>query len=149
MTVYEKSNSIDKVGISRFSKKEYQALLATCESVKDRQKAAQILCDYLCTRLHITHTKVNVINRAQPHSIGCSGRLRSKTLGTYTVQTEVITMYNLTAIKKQPVSIKVFAGTLLHEFIHHYDMTYLKLDNSLHTKGFYLRVSDLENKLSN
>jgi len=148
MTVYEKSNSIEKVALSRFSKKEYQSLLTTCESIKNRQKAAQIICDYLSDKFHISHTKVNVVNRSQPHSTSYSGRLRSKTLGTYTVQTEVITMYNLTAIKKQPVSIKTFAGTLLHEFMHHYDMKHLKLGNSLHTAGFYKRISDLESKLN-
>lgn len=148
MTAYEKSNSIEKVALSRLSKKEYQALLAVCESIKDRQKAAQALCNYLSDRFHISHTKVNVVNRAQPHSTGYSGRLRSKTLGTYTVNSEVITMYNITAVKRQPVSIKVFAGTLLHEFMHHYDMKYLKLNNSIHTAGFYKRISDLESKIS-
>ena len=146
MKAYEKSNSIEKVALSRLSKKEYQSLLSTCESIKDRQKAAQTLCDYLCDKFHIQRTKVNTVNRSQPHSTN-SGRLRSKTLGTYNVQTEVVTMYNLTAVKKLPVSIKVFTGTLLHEFMHHYDMKYLKLDNSLHTAGFYKRISDLENKL--
>ena len=146
MNAYEKSNSIEKVALSRLSKKEYQALLSTCESIKDRQKAAQTLCDYLSDKFHISRTKVNTVNRSQPHRTN-SGRLRSKTLGTYNVQTEVVTMYNLTAVKKQPVSIKVFTGTLLHEFMHHYDMKYLKLDNSLHTAGFYKRISDLENKL--
>lgn len=66
----------------------------------------------------------------------------------YTVQTQVITLYNLTAIKKHVVSIKVMAATLLHEFIHHYDMTFLKLSDSPHTSGFYKRIADLENKLN-
>ncbi len=148
MTAYEKSNSIEKVNLTRFSKKEYQSILNACESIKDRQKAAQMLCDYLSDKFRISRAKVNVVNRAQPHSTGYTGKLRSKTLGTYTVQTEVITMYNLTAVKKQAVSIKVFAGTLLHEFMHHYDMKYLKLGNSLHTAGFYKRISDLESKLN-
>lgn len=148
MTTYEKSNSITEVKLSRFSKKEYQALLGTSESIKDRQKAAQTFCDYLCSKFNMPKSTVKVVNRSQPHRTGYSGRLQSKTLGTYTVQTQVITLYNLTAIKKQVVSIKVMAATFLHEFIHHYDMTFLKLSDSPHTSGFYKRIADLENKLN-
>ena len=148
MTAYEKSNRITEVKLSRFSKKEYQSLLNASESIKDRQKAAQTLCDYLCSKFNMPKSTVKVVNRSQPHRTGYSGRLQSKTLGTYTVQTQVITLYNLTAIKKQVVSIKVMAVTLLHEFIHHYVMTFLKLSDSPHTSGFYKRISDLENKLT-
>lgn len=118
------------------------------ESTKERQKAAQMLCDYLCSKFNMSKSTVKVVNRSQPHRTGCPGRLQSKTLGTYTVQTQVITLYNLTAIKKHVVSIKVMAATLLHEFIHHYDMTFLKLSDSPHTSGFYKRIADLENKLN-
>ena len=148
MTAYEKSNRITEVKLSRFSKKEYQSLLNASESTKERQKAAQMLCDYLCSKFNMPKSTVKVVNRSQPHRTGCSGRLQSKTLGTYTVQTQVITLYNLTAIKKHVVSIKVMAATLLHEFIHHYDMTFLKLSDSPHTSGFYKRIADLENKLN-
>ena len=134
--------------LSRFSKKEYQSLLNASESTKERQKAAQMLCDYLCSKFNMPKSTIKVVNRSQPHRTGYSGRLQSKTLGTYTVQTQVITLYNLTAIKKHVVSIKVMAATLLHEFIHHYDMTFLKLSDSPHTTGFYKRISDLENKLN-
>ena len=122
MTTYEKSNSITEVKLSRFSKKEHQSLLNASESTKERQKAAQMLCDYLCSKFNMPKSTIKVVDRSQPHRTGYSGRLQSKTLGTYTVQTQVITLYNLTAIKKHVVSIKVMAATLLHEFIHHYDI---------------------------
>lgn len=147
METYEKSNSITEVRLSRFSKKEYKNLLSTSEDIKERQKAAQKLVDYLCDRFDIRPAKVHVVNRCQPHSIGDSGRLKMKKLGTYALFTEVITLYNVTAVKKQVVSIKVLAGTLLHEFMHHYDITCLGLSNSPHTAGFYRRISDLERKL--
>lgn len=146
MTDYERSNKIESVELSRFSKKEYKELLSTKESIVDRQKAAQHLITYLCNKYNVDVATVRVVNRAQPYSMQ-AGSLRSKKLGTYTVHAEIITIYNLTSVKKQIVSIKTFAGTLLHEFIHHYDITYLKLDKSLHTAGFYKRISDLEKKL--
>lgn len=147
MEVYEKSNSITKVRISRFSKKEYKNLLSASDDMEARQKAAQQLVDYLCKRLGIRTAKVQVVNRCQPHSTGFSGRLKMKKLGTYALFSEVITLYNLTAVKKQVVSIKVLAGTLLHEFMHHYDIACLGLSTSPHTAGFYRRISDLEQKL--
>lgn len=148
MATYETSNRITEVKLSRFSKKEYQALLNTSENIQERQKAAQMLSDYLCSKFKMPKVSIKVVNRTQPHRTVSSGRLQRKTLGTYTVQTQVITLYNLTAVKKQVVSIKVLTATLLHEFMHHYDMTFLKLDDSLHTAGFYKRISDLESKLN-
>ena len=58
-----------------------------------------------------------------------------------------ITIYNKTAVKGDVISIKAFYDTLLHEFIHHYDYEVLKLDRSIHSAGFYKRISDLKNKL--
>lgn len=148
MATYETSNRITEVKLSRFSKKEYLSLLNTSENIKERQKTAQMLSDYLCLKFKMPQASIKVVNRTQPHRTAGFGRLQRKTLGTYTVQTQVITLYNLTAVKKQVVSIKVLTATLLHEFMHHYDMTFLKLDNSLHTTGFYKRISDLESKLN-
>ena len=147
MNAYEKSNKVEAVKLSRLSYKEYNAVLSASESISDRQKQAQGLCDYLSARFKVVSPIVRVVNRAQPHNTGYSGTLRSKTLGHYLPSSQVITLYNLTAVKKQVVSIKTMAATLLHEYIHHYDFTVLKLGASPHTAGFYKRISDLENKL--
>lgn len=145
--IYQRSNAIVAVALSRFSKSEYNAFLKADETISSRQRLAQSLIDYLCKKFKIASAKVKVVNRAQPHATGATGRLRRKTIGTYTIGHEVITLYNLTAVKQQVVSVKTMLGTLLHEFMHHYDMTYLKLGSSIHSAGFYKRISDLENKL--
>ncbi len=147
MNTYEKSNSIETVKLSHFSRKEYRAMLAATENIADRQKRAQTLCIYLSERFKVAVPVVKVVNRVQPHRTGYSGSLKSKILGTYTPATQAITLYNLTAIKKQVVSIKQMTATLLHEYIHHYDVTVLKFGTSPHTAGFYKRISDLESKL--
>lgn len=147
MKAYEKSNSIEAVKLSRLSHKEYKAVLSATESITDRQKQAQALCAYLSARFNVATPVVRVVNRSQPHSTSYRGTLRSKTFGTYAPASQVITLYNLTAIKKQVVSIKQIAATLLHEYMHHYDFTVLKLGVSPHTAGFYKRISDIENKL--
>lgn len=143
---YAKSNSIDTVALTKFRKDEYRDLLKD----GNRQQKAQALINYLCEKFHIPTVPVLVVNTPQPHATNGKGTLKSKTLGSYTHSLIAcrITMYNLTAVKKQTVSIKTFAGTLLHEFMHHYDINYLKMDATPHTAGFYKRISDLEGKLS-
>lgn len=142
-TIYEKSNGITEVRLNRLSSNEYKKLL----SDKDRQKDAQRLVDYLCDKFKISKVSVCVTNKPQPHKHS-SGRLRSKTLGLYIPSKKQIIMYNTTAVRRQTVSINVFADTLLHEFIHHYDFAVLKFSDSPHTAGFYKRISDLKAKLS-
>ena len=149
MDVYTKSNSIENVAFKAFSKVEANKVLASTENAKERQKNAQILCDYLCRKFKMPQCSVVVTERTQPHSTNMRGSLRSKTLGNYRPLGAIITIFNKTAVKRQTVSIKTFFDTLLHEFCHHYDYQYLKFGDSLHTAGFYKRISDLKNKLTN
>lgn len=58
-----------------------------------------------------------------------------------------LTVLNKPQRKKANSKTLGFYDTLLHEFMHHYDYKVLKLENSLHTSGFYQRISDLKNKL--
>ena len=143
---YEKSNKIETVKYSRLSKTEYKALLNASDMYLDRQRAGQKLLNYLCDKYSISQIPLIVTDTPQ------KGNGKCKTLGFYRMlpafqKGQSITIYNLTAVKKKVVSIKVFIDTLLHEFIHHYDTEYLKIE-SAYTAGFYKRISDLKNKLS-
>jgi hypothetical protein len=44
---------------------------------------------------------------------------------------------------KRVVAFRTFVRTLLHEVGHHLDYTYLKLEDSFHTEGFFKRESSL------
>ena len=68
MNAYDKSNSIEAVKLSRLSHKEYKSVLSATESISDRQKQAQALCDYLSARFRVPTPAVKVVNRSQPHS---------------------------------------------------------------------------------
>ena len=143
---YEKSNKIETVKYSRLSKNEYKALLNASDIFLERQIAGQKLLNYLCDKYKIARIPLIVLDTPQ------KGNGKCKTLGYYRVIPmlkigQSITIYNLTAVKKKVVSIKVFTDTLLHEFMHHYDTEYLKIE-SAHTAGFYKRITDLKNKLS-
>lgn len=146
MTTYEKSNSITEVALKRFRSDLSHDFLSSDTSIKDREKRAQKLVNYLCEKFKIASCIVEVKNKPQLHSTR-NGKLRSKTYGRYYPHKNYIEIFNLTAVKKQPVSIKTMYDTLLHEFMHHYDMTKLNFTESPHTKGFYMRISDLAKKL--
>ena len=54
-----------------------------------------------------------------------------------------IRVWMLTAAQGQIVKPRTFLRTLLHEIVHHVDMTLLDLPSSLHTLGFHARESSL------
>lgn len=146
---YKKSNAVTTVKLNKFKTEFYDRLLKD----KSRHADAQTLVTYLSDRFHIAPPAVAVTESRQPHQTGYSAwtgrsRLKNKTMGLYNRANATIYIYNRTAIKGEEVSIKAFADTLLHEFMHHYDYYVLKLPKSLHTAGFYKRISDLKTKLT-
>lgn len=146
---YNRSNAVTAVKLNKFKTEFYDRLLKD----KSRHADAQTLVTYLSDRFHIAPPAVAVTESRQPHQTGYSawtGRshLKNKTMGLYNRGTATIYIYNKTAVRGEKVSIKAFADTLLHEFMHHYDYYVLKLPKSLHTAGFYKRISDLKAKLS-
>ena len=138
---YIKSNEITEIKLKAFKSSFSKDIILCGESITDRQKVSQKCLDYLCDKFKIEKVKLTVLNKPQRK------KANGKTLGFYTVGRNYITIYNLTATTQKTVSIKTFYDTLLHEFMHHYDYKVLKLENSLHTSGFYQRISDLKNKL--
>lgn len=52
-----------------------------------------------------------------------------------------------TAAHKRVVAFRTFLRTLLHEVGHHLDYELLRLDDSLHTEGFYRRESSMFRQL--
>jgi hypothetical protein len=144
---YDYSNSIITVSKKSFGKETKKIaveLLNSGESKTLREKRGQKLLDSLCNDFNIPCLVFSVVDKCQNHTT-INGKLRSKTLGFYTTL-GTITIFNLTAKQKKIVAIKTFFDTLLHEFIHHYDLSILKIP-SIHSAGFYKRISDLKEKL--
>jgi hypothetical protein len=52
-----------------------------------------------------------------------------------------------TAAHERVVRFRTFLRTLLHEVMHHLDITLLGLDDSFHTEGFFKRESSLVRQL--
>lgn len=141
MTSYEKSNKILTVGLNKFNNATYKKLLA---DKGDREENSQNLLDYLCDTFKLPRVRVVIADQARRISGRCETRGFIRFSGD--MQSKFIKIYNFTAKQHKVVAIKTFTQTLLHEFMHHYDVHYLKID-TLHTAGFYTRISDLKAKL--
>lgn len=146
MDAYTQSNAILEVAHGKFATETYNALLS---DNGDREERSQALIDYLCDEFKIPHVRVNVADKARRVSgrRTTNGFIKVSGYGDRNVS-KYINIYNYTAKTHKVVAIKTFTGTLLHEFMHHYDLQYLKLDKSLHTAGFYTRIGDLQKKLA-
>lgn len=140
-TNYEISNSITNVRLNSFRASYSHDLLKCGESITERQRVAQKLLNYLCDKFKINYVSLNVSTKARP------SKGNGQTYGLYYPLQKHIVIFNNTAKTHKTISIKSFYDTLLHEFIHHYDFEVLKLSDSLHTTGFFKRISDLKNKL--
>lgn len=139
-TNYEKSNSIEIVKYNKFDKTYYKNLLGA-RSMGERLTYSKQLLSYLSNKYGIPTPKLVILDKKQPYN-----NFNTK-YGCYKVGTQVIYIWNKTARMGKEVSIKRYITTLLHQFIHHYDYHILHLSRSIHTKGFYMRLNDLETKL--
>lgn len=141
-TIYERSNAVTEVRLNTFNKSYAKAILASNDTEADRLKKGKRLLDYLCEKFRIPYVDLEVVKYSRPLKWN-----NAQVYGKYYPVVKDIVVYNTTAKTKKKISIKSFYDTLLHEFIHHYDYYMLKFDNSPHTKGFYMRISDLKEKL--
>ncbi len=122
-------------------------------SVRGRQRKGQELLEVLNLAAGLPPCRLTVADRPQRHRTR-EGRLELKTYGYYRcdwddgdVRRGSIRIYNLTAIRQQVLSPKVFLETLLHEWVHHYDFAGLRLDRSPHTSGFFARIRSVAETL--
>jgi hypothetical protein len=107
------------------------------------ESAARLLSRGLCERLGVPEVVVEVL-AVRP-------TLRSAELhGLYTrasARPARIQVWMRTAHHRRVVAFRTFLRTLLHEWGHHLDYTYLRLQDSFHTEGFFRRESSLFRQL--
>ncbi len=145
-TNYQKSNRITKIKITASQEAVILAnKLLTSSSHNTRQELGEQLLDELCDGAKIDIVKLEISNTKQYHKKS-GGRVAMKRYGYYKPANKLIYIQNLTAVRGQILAPKTFLDTLLHEWVHHYDICRLKI-NSIHTRGFYERINDLKLKL--
>lgn len=107
-------------------------------------KAANALVVALCRQLEVPDVRVTV-RTVRPEISG--GELH----GLYTFAKKgaaaTIQVWMKTAAHERVVRFRTFLRTVLHEVIHHLDVTLLGLDDSFHTEGFFKRESSMARQL--
>ena len=143
---YDYSNSVTKVRmpVSQEASDLAKALLSITE-FEERQELSEQLLDELCDLAGIDIVEFNLVDENQIHKKR-DGKIVMKRYGSYRVSSKAITIHHLTAARGQVLAPKSYLDTLLHEWLHHYDFKKLKL-NSIHSRGFYMRLNDLKSKL--
>jgi hypothetical protein len=141
--IYRKSDAIESIPV----KNPYDIHPVTMKLKKslednrrrDVAKHASEICRLVCAGLDTEALTVRIRSRRPSSSAEELQGLYERAEG----ETSVLTVWMKTAAKGQVVAFKSFIRTLLHELCHHIDYTYFKLDDSLHTEGFFKRESSL------
>ncbi|MFA5020819.1 MAG: hypothetical protein WC517_02030 [Patescibacteria group bacterium] len=143
---YDYSNSVTKVKmpVSQAASDLAKGLLNVLE-YEERKNLSEQLLDELCDLAGVDIVEFNLVDSNQIHRQR-AGRIVMKRYGVYQVNSKTITIHHRTAGRGQIFAAKSYLDTLLHEWLHHYDFKKLKL-NSIHSRGFYLRLNDLKAKL--
>jgi hypothetical protein len=124
--------------------KELEAALATGKRLATA-KAASALVLALSKQLGVPAVGVTV-RTVRPEIRG--GELHGLYRFGDEEKTPTIDVWMKTAAHERVVRFRTFLRTLLHEVVHHLDVTLLRLPDSFHTEGFYRRESSLMRQLA-
>lgn len=144
---YRKSDAVNAVAVPNAAALvplvgELEAALSSGKRLATA-KSASALVLALCRQLGAPAVRVTV-RTVRPEIRG--GELH----GLYTFAkgtTPTIEVWMKTAAHERVVRFRTFLRTLLHEVMHHLDVTLLGLDDSFHTEGFFKRESSLMRQL--
>lgn len=145
---YSRSNQIERLDYlpTPATREAAGALLEAHPTL--REGPSRDLLDRLATELSVPPVTLRFMNSPQKHRMK-GGRLTYKEYAYYEYDAGGrITIYNVTAVRRQYLAARSYLDTLVHEFLHHVDYHLLGLEHTFHTKGFYSRLSDLMGKLT-
>ena len=147
--IYRASDKISNVNL-----KDSHELLPFVHSVqlalKSEEKknvlhASQAFVNQLTRQLAIPPVKVEVLTSRPHNNYGELHGLYEPVTGK--IKVAEISVWMLTAKRKQVVAFKTYMRTLFHEVCHHLDYELYKLEDSYHTEGFFKRESSLYKQL--
>lgn len=107
--------------------------------------ASQAFVNKLTRQLAIPPIKVEVRTSRPHNNYGELHGLYEPVSGK--IKVAEISVWMLTAKRKQVVAFKTYMRTLFHEVCHHLDYELYKLEDSFHTEGFFKRESSLYKQL--
>ncbi len=144
---YRKSDAITSVALP-----EPAALLPSLDAIRvgleadDRTAVGRAVRSFAATMLsmlRVPQVRTQVLAR-RPSSEN------AELHGLYTREegkTPLVQVWMRTAAHEQPVALRTFTRTLLHELCHHLDFELFDLTDTFHTEGFFRRESSLARQL--
>lgn len=147
-TNYEKSNRLelpDGIVFSELVRNRYNYFRSLTTI---NQSQLQELADYILSRFDLCSIPIS-FKGTQPHkNRGKGGPLKKKTMGIYSGNGRyaAIIVYKYTAKRHKEYAPKSAISTLLHEIMHHVDTVWFNI-NSIHCRGFYSRLKQLQEML--
>jgi hypothetical protein len=141
--IYDQSDRVARVDLplAPFLRPLVDLLRVALE--RDRRPEVEAIAQRLCLGI----TRALGVEDAQLAVLAVRPTLRDAELhGLYTRDGQRpprIQLWMRTVHYKRVVAFRTFLRTLLHEVCHHLDYTYLKLEDSFHTEGFFKRESSL------
>ena len=141
--IYDASDAITRIDLGDRGPAEtaslgVQAALAA-DDKRALKKASQALANAICDDREVPRVEIRVLaKRPKDETEELHGLYVREDDGS-----AVIRVWMRTAERRDVVKPKTYLHTLLHEIVHHLDYDLLKLEDSLHTEGFYKRENSL------
>lgn len=147
---YEKSNTVklpEKVNQSA-CKHASQLYHSLREAKEPTEQSLQELSNAILKMYGVDSIPVRFSGQRPIKKIS---RGMAQTYGIHTTKgfATSIKIYKHTAKKHQIISSKSAVSTLIHEINHELDKRICLIQNSIHTKGFYLRIGQITKLLEN
>ncbi len=140
------TKTLPTLSFSEITKKEYK-LGRESEDITIQQ--LQRIADAVCSEFGVVQVSITFEGR-QPHKHD-GKRLKRYQLGVHqrtNFGNSRIKIYKYTAMRQKQRAAKGAISTLLHELCHYFDYNICGLRKSIHTGGFYKRISQLRDMLS-
>lgn len=142
---YARSNQIERIDYTPTPATVHVAGALLTSHPALREAPSRELLDRLAAELSVPPVTLRFLNTPQKHRMK-GGRLTYKEYAYYEPDGR-ITIYNVTAVRRQYLAARSYLDTLVHEFLHHLDIHLLGLEHTFHTRGFYSRLADFMAKL--
>jgi len=152
--IAHKSDSLSPIALEE--KSDYLSILDELKTqlslgnVAYVERSSQQLVDTICEPLKIGNMRISSVrvHALEQRPYDDWGELHSlyEPIDETRIRARLY-VWMRTAKRKQIVAFKTYLRTLVHELCHHLDYEYYRLEDSLHTKGFYQRESSLVKQL--
>lgn len=140
------TKTLPTLSFSEITKKEYEKG-RELENITEQQ--LQKIVDAVCSEFSVSIIPISFEGR-QPHKHD-GKRLKRYQLGVHqrtNFGNSRIQIYKYTAIRQKQRAAKGAISTLLHELCHYFDYSICGLRKTIHSKGFYNRIKQLRDMLS-